>query len=97
MKRQLIIDYDDKKQKVIKSSNIGGGYVISVQPLYRRCASCGGKVTEKNWGGNILKREYRNRRYALIYKQEQKDFVCNVCLNPTTRKMMRVLGLTNRK
>ena len=97
MKRQLIIDYDDKKQEVIKRESINGDIVICLQSLYKICASCGGKVTIENWGGHILKRKYRNRSNVVIYKQDQKDFVCNKCLNPTTRKMMRVLGLTNRK
>ena len=97
MKKQIIIEYDDDIQTIKKSKGLMGDLVISVSRKFYRCASCGCKVNKKNWGGHILKPKYRNKKYALIFKQDQKDFVCNVCLRPDVRATMRALGLGNRK
>ena len=95
--KKVIIEYDTNKYRLIKSKVINGGYTLSLIKKYRRCACCNNKVYKENWGGHILKKEYRDRRRAVIYREDQKDFLCNKCLNPNVRMAMEVLGLCNRK
>ena len=97
MKKQIIIEYDTNKQEIRKTKTLLGDLVISVVSKYYRCCSCGCKVNQENWGGHILTRECRKRNQVVIYKSDQKELVCNVCLNPNVRRTIRVLGLTKRK
>ena len=95
--KKVILEYDPNKYRLIKSKVINGGYTLSLIRKYQRCSCCGDKVYKENWGGHILKKEYRDRRKAVIYKQEQKDFVCNKCIKPEVRRAMELLGYCNRK
>ena len=97
MDKELIIKYDSKRQIIKKTTNSFGDVMIVITNKYRTCKSCGADVDIKNWGGKILNREYSKRDSCVIWREDQKDFVCNVCLNPNVRRTLRKLGLTNRK
>ena len=95
--KKVILEYDSNKYKLVKSKTILGGYTLSLVRKYHRCSCCNTKITSENWGKHLLKKEYRDRRRAVIYKEDQKELVCNYCADPLVRKTMEALGYCNRK